>query len=249
MTSMEQNETGKFLDWDSDFFGYRIARAISSYLTQENVRLLLEWGEAQRIDCLYFLCDAEDQESVQLAQAYGFFFVDIRLTLDKPLRTDVIGYDPSAQGIIRPAAADDLKTLREIARAGHRNTRFYYDPHFPVDRCDALYETWIEKSFYGYADAVLVADVNGQAAGYISCHLLDQREEGQIGLTAVAANQQKQGLGQKLVNASLDWFGTQGVKSVSVVTQGRNVQAQRLYQRCGFLTKTVQLWYHRWLLP
>jgi ribosomal protein S18 acetylase RimI-like enzyme len=34
---------------------------------------------------------------------------------------------------------------------------------------------------------------------------------------------------------------------VSVVTQGRNVAAQRLYQRAGFVTASTQLWYHRWL--
>jgi hypothetical protein len=36
---------------------------------------------------------------------------------------------------------------------------------------------------------------------------------------------------------------------VNVVTQGRNSKAQRLYERCGFLTRSVQLWYHRWFMP
>jgi len=31
-----------------------------------------------------------------------------------------------------------------------------------------------------------------------------------------------------------------------VVTQGRNLAAQRLYQRNGFVTASLQLWYHRW---
>jgi len=30
------------------------------------------------------------------------------------------------------------------------------------------------------------------------------------------------------------------------VTQGSNIAAQRLYQRSGFLPKSVQLWYHFW---
>jgi ribosomal protein S18 acetylase RimI-like enzyme len=38
-----------------------------------------------------------------------------------------------------------------------------------------------------------------------------------------------------------------GVQRVSVVTQGRNVAAQKLYQSCGFTTCSVQLWYHWWL--
>jgi hypothetical protein len=34
-----------------------------------------------------------------------------------------------------------------------------------------------------------------------------------------------------------------------VVTQGHNVAAQRVYQREGFLTKTVSLVYHQWFNP
>ena len=33
---------------------------------------------------------------------------------------------------------------------------------------------------------------------------------------------------------------------MKVVTQGRNIAGQRLYQRCGFLTRSVELWYHKW---
>ena len=108
-----------------------------------------------------------------------------------------------------------------------------------------MYETWTEKSCHGYADAVLVAEMNGQAAGYISCHLLDGAE-GNIGLVGIGAEWRGMGLGTALVNTGLRWFADQGVTRATVVTQGRNWQAQRLFQRSGFMTRTVQLWYHRW---
>ena len=44
----------------------------------------------------------------------------------------------------------------------------------------------------------------------------------------------------------LDWFRTQGAHEVTVVTQGNNRAAQRLYQQCGFLSRDLQLWYHKW---
>ena len=40
--------------------------------------------------------------------------------------------------------------------------------------------------------------------------------------------------------------GLQGAQAVTVVTQGRNRAAQRLYQQCGFLSRDLQLWYHKW---
>jgi dTDP-4-amino-4,6-dideoxy-D-galactose acyltransferase len=48
------------------------------------------------------------------------------------------------------------------------------------------------------------------------------------------------------VNASLGWFAQHGCDRVQVVTQGRNLAAQRLYQRAGFLTADLKLWYHKW---
>ena len=35
-------------------------------------------------------------------------------------------------------------------------------------------------------------------------------------------------------------------RRITVVTQGRNARAQRLYQRAGFVTESVRLWFHRW---
>ena len=52
-----------------------------------------------------------------------------------------------------------------------------------------------------------------------------------------------------LIAAALDWCEAEGAEEVAVVTQGRNVAAQRLYQRCGFVTQRLELWYHKWFLP
>ena len=55
-----------------------------------------------------------------------------------------------------------------------------------------------------------------------------------------------QGLGGTLVAGAVSWFAGEGLATVSVVTQARNVTSQRLYQRCGFVTRSVQLYYHKW---
>jgi dTDP-4-amino-4,6-dideoxy-D-galactose acyltransferase len=36
------------------------------------------------------------------------------------------------------------------------------------------------------------------------------------------------------------------MRSVTGATQGRNIVMQRLFQKCGFVTRSVELWYHRW---
>jgi dTDP-4-amino-4,6-dideoxy-D-galactose acyltransferase len=230
----------QLLEWDSQFFGLRIARLTEPRLTSSSLASARRWCRANQIDCLYFLADSGDAETVMLAQINAFRLVDIRLTLERRLGG---GTDPAPA--VRPFQPADAAGLRAIARASHRDSRFYYDAQFARPQCDALYEAWIERSFGGWADAVLVAEWDGAPAGYISCHLAPPGV-GSIGLFAVAQEYQRRGLGRQLVGAALEYFRQNGMHQATVVTQGRNVPSQRVYQRCGFLTQSVQLWYHCW---
>jgi len=236
---MNSSEFAQYLPWDSEFFGVRIARYLPEELTSESLAALMDWQRTQAMNCLYFLADPNQAKSLRLAEANNFHLTDLRITLEKS--GDIVQEMPAS---IRPFKESDRAALRDIARVSHRDTRFYFDGHFLPERCDALYETWIDRSVDGYADATLVAEVEDNAAGYITCHR--DALEGRIGLVGVHSEYQGRSLGQSLVKASLSWFSAAGFKKVSVVTQGRNIRAQRLYQRCGFVTRSVQLWYHWW---
>ena len=233
-----------YLDWDSRFFERRIARVSGHRLDEARLSELVAWCKANRIDCLYFLADSDDAETSALAWRNAFLHTDVRLTFERTLAGSTPVTAPGDN--VRLARPGDLGVLRAIARTGHRDTRFYFDPHFERAKCDLLYETWIEKSFSGFAQAVLVAEVNGGAVGYITCSL--QGVESQIGLVGVADKYQGMGLGKQLVEGFLAWSVEQGARRATVVTQGRNLRAQRLYQRMDFLTASFQLWYHRWFV-
>ena len=236
----------QLLDWDSAFFGLRIGRATLARLDDESLAAVLDWCRAQAIDCLYFLAGAEDSETIRLAESGGFRLVDIRLTLQASLADEPAAAPPLGDGIeLGLARSAEVGQLKAIARASHHDSRFYHDPGFSRADCDRLYETWIEKACGDPAGAVLVARRGQQAAGYLACGRQDAAT-GRISLVAIAPGFQRQGIGQALLAAAMNWFREQNFQSVSVVTQGRNVAAQRLYQRAGFVTQSVQLWYHRW---
>ncbi|HML22657.1 MAG TPA: GNAT family N-acetyltransferase [Aggregatilinea sp.] len=228
------------LPWDSEFFGRRIGRVVPTRLTPDEMARALAWADQEQIDCLYLLADFSDRDTIRLVENNGFRLMDLRTLLDRTLKDEI----PPAAPEIRPWQPDDLPVLRKVARGSYRDSRFYFDERFPDAQCDTLYETWIEKSCHGYAEQVLVAEYQGAAAGYISCHIRDG--VGDIGLVGVDERAQGRGLGRSLVMGSLAWFKSQGLDRVTVVTQGRNIPAQRLYQRCGFMTRSVELWYHRW---
>lgn len=238
-------EPCRLLAWDSEFFGVRVARLDDRTLDDERAARALEWCDRQKVDCLYFLADAGDAETVRAAQRSGFGLVDIRVTLARPLDADQA--DAGLAEAVRAARPEDVGPLAAIAREAHADSRFYFDGRFPRERCADLYATWIERSCAGWADAVLVADHEGRAAGYITCQVAGT--SGRIGLVGVAPEARGRGIGRRLVRGALGWFAARPADRVEVVTQGRNVAAQALYQQHGFRTHRVELWYHRWLTP
>ena len=230
------------LPWDSTFFSRRIARVSGHLLTFERAAAINGWCREHPIDCLYFLADASDPETVRLAAVNGFVLVDIRLTFGRALT----GLRCESAHEVRPAAPEDVPGLRAIAERVHTDTRFYFDPGFPRSLCGELYATWIEKSCSGYADATLTCGPIGDPLGYIACSVDPSSRYGQIGLTGVAEKARGRGIGSALVQAALQWFAEQGCPRAAVVTQGCNSGAQRLYQKHGFRTELAQLWYHKW---
>ena len=127
--------------------------------------------EARGIQCVYLLVDASDIESINILQQMGALFTDTRITFGTapggPLETASHGGTTR----VRPATGADVAALTQMASVRHRGTRFHADRHFAPERCDRLYEVWIENSCRGYADVVLVAeDERGRLAGYVSCH-------------------------------------------------------------------------------
>ncbi len=237
----ERDPICTYLEWDSKFFERRIALLNRTRLDDVTVSECVAWCASNRIDCLYFLADSDHPETPRLAEANAFGLTDVRVTLQR----EIPHADPTPDSDhIRRAREDDLNVLRSMARTGHRDTRFYFDEHFERAKCDLLYEAWIENSVRGFAQAVLVAEVEGRPAAYLTCHLRGQ--ESQIGLLGVAEKSRGLGLGTKLVQHFFGWSRQQGARRAIVVTQGRNLAAQRLYQRNGFVTASLQLWYHRW---
>jgi len=240
---MSANTICEYLEWDSQFFGRRIARANISCLTEKSVDEIDDWCRLHEIDCLYFLASSTDLRTARLAQDNMFRFVDIRVTLD--LHVETARSDDLSPSKVRNAVERDIPALRSLARSAHRDSRFYYDGNFPHSQCNQLYETWIERSCRGWAKNVLVAGTRENPQGYLTCHLPNP-QVGQIGLLGVGESARGKGIGLDLVSCAGRWFAQEGVEKISVVTQGRNVRAQRLYQRCGFVTRSVELWFHRW---
>jgi ribosomal protein S18 acetylase RimI-like enzyme len=233
----------RVLDWDTEFWGRRIARVEGRTVTSEELAGIDAWCIENEIACLFLLIDAGDRTSTLAAERSGFFFTDVRIAFTADLTGRRVASNRPA---IRAAAPGDRERLLHLARISHRITRFFHDPYFDDERCAELYARWLASGLDGAAEAVLVADVAGAPAGYVTCELQGEGETGRIGLIAVDPSCQGRGLGLALCEASFDWFAEAGAAAVEIVTQGRNVPAQRVFQRAGARTIATQLWFHKW---
>jgi dTDP-4-amino-4,6-dideoxy-D-galactose acyltransferase len=247
--SMPSPDPCDFLTWDSDFFQHRIARVRGDTLAQEPMAKVDAWCREKEIQCLYFLARADDPRTIRTAEENGFRLTDMRVTFQRKFESAerLPSTGPESSAVIREVRQEDLAELQDLARTMHGQTRFFNDGHFLRQRAEAMYSTWIALECEGRAQKVLVAvSPADRPLGYISCHLDPKSGLGEIGLVGVNREARGKSLGRSLVLAALEWFRAQAAREVTVVTQGGNVPAQRLYQRCGFLLQDFQLWYHKW---
>ena len=242
------SEPCQFLQWDTDFFGHRIGRVNGKELDADILASIYDWSEQNHIDCLYYLAESNDRGSIRLAENHQFQLVEIRLIFERWLKD----WNPdsrlrSADEVsIRDAKPGDVPILKSIARTSYVDSRYYFDEHFSEEKWGAYYAAWVEKSCTGGAEMALAAERAEEVVGYITAVVNKDKREAMYELTGVREDVRKLGVGNELFRSGLDRFVRQGIQYVWLATQGRNVPTQRMIQRNGFITRSCQLYYHKW---
>lgn len=233
----------EFLEWDSNFFNKRIGRIVSPALTQAEMKAILDWVKLEKINCLYYLASGLEKNAAAVAEANGFHFVDLRVTYNKDLRKPEKEFIPKWH--IRRAVDGDLDTLKEMARGAFPLSRFKVDPNFNQEKADQMYEVWIENDLRQKGHDVWVIDADTQLAAFTS---VSSKTEGkaQIGLVGTQESWRGKGLSLELQRFISEQLRNEDIAEVEVVTQGRNIPAQNLYQRAGYYVRSIDLWYHKW---
>lgn len=232
------------VSWDEDIFGVKTARIRSTRPERHALGATLEEIRVWGAGVVHLLVDADADESIRAAEERGFRLVDVRVTL----QWDVTPSRPvEKEGfVLKSAAAGDRDALEGIARSSYGLSRYYRDSRYSRERCGELYTRWIRQCCDAPSGVVLVADAGGTAAGFVACEALPGSASGSIALFGVAERHRGRGLASFLLGGARSWFSNVPVETVTVVTQGRNIDAQRAYQRGGFLIRQMQFWYHLW---
>jgi spore coat polysaccharide biosynthesis predicted glycosyltransferase SpsG/GNAT superfamily N-acetyltransferase len=244
-------------EWDTKFFGRRIAMLHPTRLNEAIVRHAMKYCREEDVDCLYYLADSDDPNSHELAEASGFDQVDVRLRMAMDLPVGVpeqITTDDNDRAgektdiLVRSASDEDGPELSEITDKSDFPSRFFCDRNFSDEECRKLYRVWIRKSLkgrFGRRDRVFVAESAGKVVGFISCDVKPP-STGLIILVCVSSEIRGKSVGITLMREVMSWMAEQGLSRVEVVTQERNVGARALYKRAGFSTVEKKIWYHKW---
>ena len=248
MTDLVDAAPCEHLSWDSAYWGFPVARVLGDSLTRERVAAIDHWCEANAIACLYFLATFDDPTTVRCAEDAGFRLVDMRVSAVLTAERFALFVPPTPRPglIVRPAMAADLPALQRMASDSYLTTRFYFDPHFPRDKCAALYAHWITESFRGQADQVLVVEFAGAPAGYTTLHLPTSDAAARVSLLNTAPDARRRGVAKELLRAGFAWFALHDVHEFVGVTQARNMAVQGFNSQIGFVTQSCGLWYHKW---
>jgi dTDP-4-amino-4,6-dideoxy-D-galactose acyltransferase len=235
------------LEWDTSFFNTNISFLSSICLTKNIENYVKNFIALNKIELVTFRCNCHDVQSVKTAEDNDYSFVDIRLTMERNIDKNFVFQDTKKGFFIQKAIKTDIETLIECGRDIYYSSRYYYDKNFNTSKVDEFYSGWIRKSVLGLFDDFCYALYDNKIPiGFCSIKL-NKGKSASIGLLGLNQNYAKLGLGRYMLNKVIEALYKDGIIHVDVVTQGRNYQAQRLYQRCGFITQSTELWYHKWI--
>lgn len=236
----------EYLNWDSQLFDKKICKITNDKLDENQLVKCIEWAKVNNIDCVYYLIDSSDITYVNIAERYGFNFIDFRITLDSKISdNNFITSKNDSTHNVRIATSNDLDKVKLLARSNHTDSRFFKDIKFDKKISEKLFELWIDRNINSDSSIILVSEIDLDVSGYIAISL--QNNIGVIDLIGVNPKFRGLGIGVKLIYSSLDWFRKNKVNSVNVVTQGTNIPALRMYFKCGFAPVQSKSWYHLWI--
>jgi dTDP-4-amino-4,6-dideoxy-D-galactose acyltransferase len=237
-------EDYNLLEWDSQFFGYKIVGIKAFELELNRLNNIIKELSEKDIKLAYCFAAPEDKTSNDSFNHVSGLLVDEKITYftrisdlrSFPISNNIIPYD------LRYAS----EKLKSLALQSGVYSRFKIDPDFRNNEFEKLYLEWIEKSVSKIlSTAVLIYKEDQEILGFVTLAL--HNNTGSIGLIAVDEKQRGKAIGKKLVNAALLYFKEKKITELEVVTQKANIMACRFYESCGFEIKNIVNIYHLWI--
>ena len=238
--------TIQHLDWDSKFFGFKVAKI---FISKFNVNELLDSFEKLQKDNykMVALHSNEQIENLSLVFKRNYKeFHDLKLTFSKSINKKIHNklknkFTSAFYEINTPC--DELFSL---AIQSSRYSRFRRDPNFHENFCDDMYKKWISSSLIEENNSkVIIVKMDSKLVGMIS--FSEKFKNGYIDLIATDNNYMGQGIASHLIYSAEKFFLSRNINKINVVTQGINIPACKLYESSGYKIEKKEYIAHCWL--
>jgi len=161
------------LPWDSNFFGYGVARLHGIFPLGQGaysqdadytgaLDALTGLAGGRGVRYLFAVVDARDLPTSRALTARGFSLIETRMFFHSSLHR----YEPRRRFRVRQATEADLPNLIELANSVENSfDRFSADPFITKADTRRLMETWLRASvLHGFADATFIPDTPSPGA-------------------------------------------------------------------------------------
>jgi dTDP-4-amino-4,6-dideoxy-D-galactose acyltransferase len=227
----------KPLDWDSNFFGYKIGML--------NLPINATVEDVSTDDYRLVYIFANEAIEQRLCNKKGIELIDIKTELIKKINNDSIIISEEESIVIKVLTELNDELLQLVIESG-AYSRFKLDKKFVNKEFERLYSAWIEKALNNSSSVVFGAFLNKKLVGFIS--LSFEFEIAQIGLIAVQEYARNKHIGKQLLAAANNFAMKQKMKYIAVVTQQDNKNALLFYERNGFTIHKKNYIYHLWTM-
>ena len=223
----------KNLEWDTKFFKKKIGTLIFDQISEDGLAKDLE--EARNKNYQYIVCPLKSPENstINMLEKYEFYISDVGVTWEMKVdeylsmvkKRDLDCNDKPSMALV-----GDIPGLQNMIKPMFPNSRFYSDPFFSHEEADNLHIIWIENSVLGKAADIVL---HIPAKGFVTCKK-KEHGVGEIILIGVKDRYRGNNLGKILMDSSVNWFLNNGIKTIKIKTQLKNVGAINFYRKLGF---------------
>lgn len=246
-------------DWDSEKLGVSMAKADIlvtnkydlSALTMTNLlNAVDDWACKMNVAHLAIRINFEEKIIRTAIESAGFHIVDVMLVQKLEPITMVLELKEAIY--CRLANKQDATAFKNDVDTLYADSRYHVDGGFNPSKLKTLYVDWLQTAFDGGADQVIVAELNEQVVGFVTCYLEREYTDftgvklGFIGLLGALPAARGKNVGKSLIESAKKWFKEQGIQVVTVATQITNYAGLGAYQASGFRPLTALATYHRW---
>ena len=169
-------------------------------------------------------------------QNLGFFLTDTMLTFSTT-NCSIIEKKPKSKLEVSLATYKDGPVLEQLAKKAFNNYRGHYhnNPFLDDKKCTEVYIDWAQRlcKEKEFADAVFIAKINENPAGFASCKLVE-KNTAKSGLLGVDPLFRRRGISCLLNYSRFKWCVENSVNELFVETSLNNVNYIKNLNKIGF---------------